>query len=1284
MSQIGAIIMPLVPGQGLNQGFAVYNTSVLLSALCQCIGVAIASRRKVPLMRTAAWLTSAYLGGIGLMGLVIWGALTNRMPVFFIDGQGGTLLRSLAVSAAVALYLLTAGLLWRMHRRSPSPFLFWYALGLALLATGLAGSMVIAVRDSPLQWVTRSTQVFGVVYMCIAALASARKTGVWQVPGEFALRKQAEDSLRESEEKYRRLIDTANEGIMMGGLDGRITFANKKISDMLGYSIDELVGKIGLDFMPDDQREKVIAARTELTKKNSIQIEVCFIRKDGSRLWVIGSYAPITDHTGKHTGNLAMYTDITERKKVEEALATELAATSHLQKIGARFVSAGELGDVLGEIVDAAIAITHADMGNIQLLDQQSGCLRIAAYRGFEEPFLNFWNTVAEGQGNCGTAMKNARRSIVEDIAQSDIFVGTPSLKVQLDAGVRAVQSTPLVGHSGTLVGMLSTHWRVPHRPDERDLHMLDLLVLEAVDIIELSRGDEALRVSEEKYRRIVETSGEGIIIGATDGKMAFVNQKMADMLGYPKEEVVGKVGTDFMDQEQKTLVLKTRQELDKGEVTGREFKFRRKDGTALWTLCSVSPLFDDAGHHAGNLAMHTDITERKKTEEALRISEERYHNLFSTMEEGFCIIEMIFDNKGRPADYRFLEINAAFEKQTGMHEAEGKLMRELAPSHEAYWFEMYGNVALTGEPARFVNEAKALNRWFEVYAYRIGRPEERHVAIVFNDISESKRTEAALRESEERFRSSMDNMLEGCQILDRQWRYVYINDAAERQNRRPRAELIGKRYMDMWPGIESRHVFEVIRRCLEEGKAETFENEFTFPDGNIGWFDLTIQPVPEGVFILSMDVTVRRRADAALLDAKTQKQAAWYSRTLIEVSLDPLVTISAEGKITDVNEATVQATGVPRESLVGTDFSGYFTEPQKADLGYRRVFERGSVTDYPLTIRHKNGSLMDVLYNASVYKDEGGKVLGVFAAARDVTARKRIEEELAVHRKHLEDIVAARTAELQAANQDLRSSRRAALNLLKDAMEARRAVELAEENLRRSAEDLARSNKDLEQFAYVASHDLQEPLRAVGGFMGLLKNQYSDKLDDQAREYIDFSVDGAERMQSLIEGLLTFSRVGTRGGEFSSVNIKDALDGALANLRRLIEESRAVVTSDTLPVVTVDRVQMTQLLQNLVANAVKFHGPLSPEIHVGAQRKEHAWEIYVRDNGIGIDPQYFDRIFLIFQRLHTRTQYKGTGIGLAVCKKIAERHGGRIWVESVPGDGSTFYFTIPDKGESA
>ncbi len=237
-----------------------------------------------------------------------------------------------------------------------------------------------------------------------------------------------------------------------------------------------------------------------------------------------------------------------------------------------------------------------------------------------------------------------------------------------------------------------------------------------------------------------------------------------------------------------------------------------------------------------------------------------------------------------------------------------------------------------------------------------------------------------------------------------------------------------------------------------------------------------------------------------------------------------------------------------------------------------------------------------------------------------------------------------------------------------------------AEEALRNTADDLKRSNKDLEQFAYVASHDLQEPLRAVAGFMGLLKKLYGEKLNAEAAEFIDLSVEGAERMQTLIHDLLTFSRVGTKGGAFAPTAMKASLDNAIKNLNAAILETGTVVTADDLPTVIADATQMTQLLQNLIGNAIKFHGPKSPQIHVSAKKENNTWTFGVSDNGIGIEPQYYDRIFLIFQRLHTRTQFKGTGIGLAVCKKIIERHGGAMWVESKINEGSTFYFTMPDR----
>jgi light-regulated signal transduction histidine kinase (bacteriophytochrome) len=238
-----------------------------------------------------------------------------------------------------------------------------------------------------------------------------------------------------------------------------------------------------------------------------------------------------------------------------------------------------------------------------------------------------------------------------------------------------------------------------------------------------------------------------------------------------------------------------------------------------------------------------------------------------------------------------------------------------------------------------------------------------------------------------------------------------------------------------------------------------------------------------------------------------------------------------------------------------------------------------------------------------------------------------------------------------------------------------------AEEQAARLMEDLQRSNAELEQFAYVASHDLQEPLRMVSSYTQLLARRYKDKLDKDADEFIAFAVDGANRMQRMINDLLTYSRAGTRGKEFTSVDCEAALGQAHANLRIAIEEHNAVITHDPLPTVMADEGQLAQLFQNLISNAIKFRGEEPPRIHVSARRRNQEWVLSVRDNGIGIEPQYTERIFVIFQRLHTRAEYPGTGIGLAICRRIVERHGGRIWVESEPGKSSTFFFTLPAKG---
>jgi len=276
----------------------------------------------------------------------------------------------------------------------------------------------------------------------------------------------------------------------------------------------------------------------------------------------------------------------------------------------------------------------------------------------------------------------------------------------------------------------------------------------------------------------------------------------------------------------------------------------------------------------------------------------------------------------------------------------------------------------------------------------------------------------------------------------------------------------------------------------------------------------------------------------------------------------------------------------------------------------------------------------------------------------------KSMVGELEKHRYHLEELVEQRSAETMKANQQLRG----------EIEEHRRS----EEELKETMADLERSNQELEQFAYVASHDLQEPLRMVASYTQLLEKRYRGKLDSDADEFIGYAVDGANRMQALLNDLLMFSRVGTRGNPFTRTYGEAIFDQAMDNLTVAVERSGVVVTHDPLPTVMADEGQLVQLLQNLIDNAIKFRGGETLRIHVSAEKKGDEWVFSVRDNGIGIDPQYSERIFTIFQRLHTKEEYPGTGMGLAICKRIVERHNGRIWVESQPGEGATFYFTIP------
>ncbi len=405
----------------------------------------------------------------------------------------------------------------------------------------------------------------------------------------------------------------------------------------------------------------------------------------------------------------------------------------------------------------------------------------------------------------------------------------------------------------------------------------------------------------------------------------------------------------------------------------------------------------------------------------------------------------------------------------------------------------------------RFVNEAKALNRWFDVYAFKIGDPDGKEVAILFKDITKRKKIEDDLKESEERYSLTVESVNEGIWEWNVPTGEAYFSPTYYK--------ILG------YDDGEFPASYESFRSLIHPDDVESFEKE-------------------------------------------------------LQIHID-----NAEG---------------------------YSLE---------------------LRLKTKNGKWRWILTNGNIVETgEDGKPLRMLGTHTDITERKQ-----------------------------------------------------ADEQLKRTMDELKRSNLELEQFAYVASHDLQEPLRMVSSFTQLLEKQYKDKLDENALDYINYAVDGAKRMQALITDLLTYSRVNTQGDKFEDTNLEKVLDEVLFNMKIKIQENRAITTRESLPKICADYGQMVQIFQNLIGNALKYRSKETPQIQISARKEDKQWLFSVEDNGIGIDPKYADRIFMIFKRLHTNEEYEGTGIGLAITKRIIERHEGRIWVESELGKGSTFYFTIPD-----
>jgi PAS domain S-box-containing protein len=503
--------------------------------------------------------------------------------------------------------------------------------------------------------------------------------------------------------------------------------------------------------------------------------------------------------------------------------------------------------------------------------------------------------------------------------------------------------------------------------------------------------------------------------------------------------------------------------------------------------------------------------------------------------------------------------------------------------------------------------------------------------------------TAAAAEQNRAQLEAVFQAMSEGVMIFDMAANAVFVNEAEARIIGFPNAEDMKRNLAYFTEVYELSHPDGrpvppddwPVWRVLRGESVVNWELRGRRKDSGREWFfSFTAEPVRDehGKQILAVlithDITERKRRDEEF------KKISRQNELILQFAGDGIFGLDVQGNVTFINAVAAHTLGYESGELLGkhSHFTWHYRKPDGTaypaeECPIYAAYKEGVVHSGEEVFWRKNNTGFPIEYTSRPLYEEG-KIAGSVVTYKDITERKRSEDEL-----------------------------------------------------KRLLSELERSNKELEQFAYIASHDLQEPLRMVASYVQLLEKKYQGRFDEKADKYIYFAVDGVKRMQKLIDGLLAYSRV-PRGGQFTRVDANQAFSHAVANLSIAIKESGAVVTRDDLPAVFGDEIQLSQLFQNLIGNAIKFRrAEVAPVVRVSSTKDGDHWIFSVSDNGIGMDPEYFDRVFLIFQRLHAREEYPGTGIGLALCKRIVERHHGRIWVESTPGKGSIFFFTIPSSG---
>ena len=657
-------------------------------------------------------------------------------------------------------------------------------------------------------------------------------------------------------------------------------------------------------------------------------------------------------------------------------------------------------------------------------------------------------------------------------------------------------------------------------------------------------------------------------------------------------------------------------------------------------------------------------------------LNKTEYLQIFENMEEEIQIYELVCDKDCKVVDLIFKYINpaSALNMITSREKIIGQRASMVYSSHKSLtdYLDVANEVFTAGHTKKFEIYLESIDKHFSISAFSVNGL----LVTLGKDITKQKEAEHQIKIQADILSQVRDAVI----AVDGENHITYWNKGAEKLYGFSFGEVKGKKFAEAvnyrWLNPDDRkkayHQLKAIGEWYGKNLSTKKNGEEIYVESSINAFrgdkDNYI-----GTISVIHDLTEPMHMQEALEENYKRLQEAQRICHIGNWEWD------IQNNITTFSEGLYRIYGLNPGHLVKYETILNMVLPEDQHIvndNIEKAFIERNPFKYEFRIRHQNGEIKVISRHGEVRTDYAGHPLKIICVEQDITERKEIEYALWEAKNKLESTVERRTHELNETNGRLEAE-------LEERKITENKLKKSEKNLKQLIDELKRSNEELQQFAYVTSHDLQEPLRTITSFTQLLERRYKDKLDSDADEFIEYIIDAAKRMQKLIKDLLKYSRVTTKGKEFKLTDTEEILQNTIHNLYAAIDENSAEITYDKLPKIIADERQITQLFQNIISNSIKFRQPeIPPKIHISVKEdKENGEYIFsVQDNGIGIDEQYFDRIFTIFQRLHTRDEYEGTGIGLSISKKIIERHGGKIWVKSEPNTGSTFYFSIPLK----